>query len=229
MKRKIALAIAATMAISALTLNASADEYTQVNLLVEGQSVVTDQPAVIVDSRTMVPVRVVAETLGCEVDWDAETKTVTFTQGDVVASMVVGEKKLSVSNNGVATDMEIDVPAVIINSRTMVPVRFLTELFGFNVDWDAETKTVNVTAGEAVADENASGSAVVTETSTEETTEADEETTVADEETTEADEETTEADEETTASDEETTVEETTTEETTDAATETTTVAEEDL
>ena len=171
MKKKIALAMAAAMTVSALALNVSADEYTQVNLLVEGQAVETDQPAVIVDSRTMVPVRVIAETLGCEVDWDAATKTVTFTQGSIVATMVVGEKTLNVTNNGVTTAMEIDTPAVIINNRTMVPVRFLTELFGFNVDWDAVTKTVNVTAGETAADDIASGSAVSTEITAEETTE----------------------------------------------------------
>ena len=171
MKKKIALAMAAAMTVSALALNVSADEYTQVNLLVEGQAVETDQPAVIVDSRTMVPVRVIAETLGCEVDWDAATKTVTFTQGSIVATMVVGEKTLNVTNNGVTTAMEIDTPAVIINNRTMVPVRFLTELFGFNVDWDAVTKTVNVTAGETAADDIASGSAVSTGITAEETTE----------------------------------------------------------
>ena len=171
MKRKIALFLTGAMVMSALPAGVYADDYTQVNLLVEGQAVETDQPAVIVDSRTMVPVRVIAETLGCEVDWDVETKTVTFTQGSIVATMVVGEKALNVTNNGVTTAMEIDTPAVIINSRTMVPVRFLTELFGFNVDWDAVTKTVNVTAGETAADDITSGSAVSTEITTEETTE----------------------------------------------------------
>lgn len=171
MKRKIALFLTGAMVMSAVPAGVYADDYTQVNLLVEGQAVETDQPAVIVDSRTMVPVRVIAETLGCEVDWDAETKTVTFTQGSIVATMVVGEKTLNVTNNGVTTAMEIDTPAVIINNRTMVPVRFLTELFGFNVDWDAVTKTVNVTAGETAADDIASGSAVSTEITAEETTE----------------------------------------------------------
>ena len=171
MKRKIALFLTGAMVMSALPAGVYADDYTQVNLLVEGQAVETDQPAVIVDSRTMVPVRVIAETLGCEVDWDVETKTVTFTQGSIVATMVVGEKTLNVTNNGVTTAMEIDTPAVIINNRTMVPVRFLTELFGFNVDWDAVTKTVNVTAGETAADDITSGSAVSTEITTEETTE----------------------------------------------------------
>ncbi len=171
MKRKIALFLTGAMVMSAVPAGVYADDYTQVNLLVEGQAVETDQPAVIVDSRTMVPVRVIAETLGCEVDWDAATKTVTFTQGSIVATMVVGEKTLNVTNNGVTTAMEIDTPAVIINNRTMVPVRFLTELFGFNVDWDAVTKTVNVTAGETAADDIASGSAVSTGITAEETTE----------------------------------------------------------
>lgn len=187
MKKKIALAMAAAMTVSALALNVSADEYTQVNLLVEGQAVETDQPAVIVDSRTMVPVRVIAETLGCEVDWDAATKTVTFTQGGIVATMVVGEKTINVNANGVTTAVEIDTPAVIINNRTMVPVRFLTELFGFNVDWDAVTKTVNVTAGEGVADNTASDSAVVVESTTEATTDSEESTEETTEEATDED------------------------------------------
>lgn len=226
MKKKIALAMAVAMAMTTLALNVSADEYTKVNLLVEGQAVETDQPAVIVDSRTVVPVRVIAETLGCTVDWDAETKTVTFTQGDVVASMVVGAKTLNVTKDGVTAPVAMDVAATIINGRTMVPVRFLTDLFGFGVDWNAETKTVNVTAGTAF-DDVASGSAVDTETTTEETTVEDTtEVTTAD-----ADEDTTS--EETTVedatADEETeeTTDEDSTEETTEADTETTTVVDE--
>lgn len=199
MKKKIALAMAAAMTVSALALNVSADEYTKVNLLVEGQAVETDQPAVIVDSRTMVPVRVIAETLGCEVDWDAETKTVTFTQGELTASMVVGEKVLNISDGTITYPVEIDTPAVIINNRTMVPVRFLSDTFGFDVDWDAVTKTVNVTAGEDVADDTASGSAVATETTTEATTEETTDSEESTEETTEAATDEDGASEETTA------------------------------
>lgn len=160
MKKKIALALATVMSMSALAVSTSADEYTKVNLLVQGQAVKTDQPAVIVDSRTMVPVRVVAETLGSTVDWDAETKTVTFTQGVMTASMVVGDTKLTVAVDDVVSDMAVDVPASIINSRTMVPIRFLSETFGYGVDWDAETKTVNVTASVTTVEKVESGAAV---------------------------------------------------------------------
>jgi hypothetical protein len=203
MKKSIALALATVMAATTLTASTGAADYTKVNLLVEGKAVVTDQPAVIVDSRTLVPVRVIAENLGSQVDWDAETKTVTFKYDDVTAALQIGGHSLEVAAEGITKTIPIDVPATIINSRTMVPVRFLSETFGYEVDWDAETKTVNVTSG-VKTDDVATSSAAV-EVTTETTTAA-----TSDEETTE---ETTEA---TTA--EETTTEETTTEETTEAA-----------
>ncbi len=156
MKKKIAFTLATLMAMSALTTGALADEYTKANLTIEGKAVVTDQSPVIVSGRTMVPVRVVAESLGTTVDWDAETKTVSFENEGLKASMVIGNKELLVSGSAV----EIDVPATIINNRTMVPVRFLSETFGYNVEWDAETKTVNVTANKA--DDVESGAAAET-------------------------------------------------------------------
>lgn len=156
MKKKIAFTLASLMAMSALTTGALAEDYTKANLTIEGKAVVTDQSPVIVSGRTMVPVRVVAESLGTTVNWDAETKTVSFENEGLKASMVIGNKELLVSGSAV----EIDVPATIINKRTMVPVRFLSETFGYNVEWDAETKTVNVTVKKA--DNVESGSSVET-------------------------------------------------------------------
>ncbi len=163
MKKKIALFLSAVMTVSALCFGTavSAEEYTKVTLKVEGKEVETDQPAVIVDSRTMVPVRVVAEALGCKVDWDADTKTVSFEQASLKATMVIGEKVLNVTKGGATLPVSIDAPAVIINSRTMVPIRFLSENFGYGVDWDADTKTVNVTASK---DDVESGAAVDADT-----------------------------------------------------------------
>lgn len=144
MKKKIAFTLATVMAMSALFVGVSADEYTKANLLIEGQAVVTDQSPVIVDGRTMVPVRVIAESLGTTVNWDAETKTVSFENDNLKAAMVIGAKEIVVSDG--AVEVPMDTPASIINGRTMVPVRFVSETFGYNVEWDAETKTVNVTA-----------------------------------------------------------------------------------
>lgn len=143
MKRKIALALATVMTMSAMSLSAFADD-SNVNLQLNGEAVVSDQPAVIVNGRTMVPVRVVAEALGCEVKWDANTKTAVFVKDGVEASLTIGAAVLNISDGNVTVPVEIDSPAVIINGRTMVPIRFLSDTFDCDVEWDGETKTVNV-------------------------------------------------------------------------------------
>lgn len=143
MKRKIALALATVMTMSAMSLSAFADD-SNVNLQLNGEAVVSDQPAVIVNGRTMVPVRVVAEALGCEVKWDADTKTAVFVKDGVEASLTIGAAVLNISDGNVTVPVEIDSPAVIINGRTMVPIRFLSDTFDCDVEWDGETKTVNV-------------------------------------------------------------------------------------
>ena len=143
MKRKIALALATVMTMSAMSLSAFAED-SNVNLQLNGEAVVSDQPAVIVNGRTMVPVRVVAEALGCEVKWDADTKTAVFVKDGVEASLTIGAAVLNISDGNVTVPVEIDSPAVIINDRTMVPIRFLSDTFDCDVEWDGETKTVNV-------------------------------------------------------------------------------------
>lgn len=143
MKRKIALALATVMAMSTMALSAYAED-SQVNLQLNGEAIVSDQPAVISNGRTMVPVRVVAEALGCEVTWDAETKTAVFSKDELNASLTIGATVLNITDGEVAVPIEIDTPAVIMNGRTMVPVRFLSETFDCEVEWDATTKTANI-------------------------------------------------------------------------------------
>ncbi len=227
MKKKIALLLAAAVTMSAMAFNAFAAGE-DVKLQLNGAPLATDQPAVIVNDRTMVPVRVVAEALNVEVNWDAATKTATFVKDDLNASLAIGSDTLNVTEGSVTVPVKIDSPAVIINERTMVPVRFLSETFDCQVDWDEETRTVNIIA-ESVDDNVATPAAVAVEV-TEETTEATTEE-GSTEETTEAateegsTEETTEA---ATGEDstEETTEESSTEEGSTEETTEETTAAE---
>lgn len=111
-----------------------------VYVFVNGAELVTDQPAVIVEDRTLVPLRAIFEALGAEVDWDGETRTVTSKKGDIEISLKIGEKTLY--KNGEA--IEIDVPAQIINDRTMVPVRAISEAYGCEVGWDGGSRTVTI-------------------------------------------------------------------------------------
>ncbi len=112
-----------------------------VNVLVNGQAVLFPdaQPFIDENGRTLVPIRAIAEALGVEVGWDDANKAVSLT-GDSTVSFVIGEKKALV--NGQAETM--DTAAVIVESRTFVPLRFASEYMGAAVEWYGETKTANI-------------------------------------------------------------------------------------
>ncbi|MBO5560746.1 MAG: copper amine oxidase N-terminal domain-containing protein [Firmicutes bacterium] len=95
---------------------------------------------VIVDSRTLVPVRGVFEELGYTVDWDGETKTATL-KGEKTVVIVSGETTFTVDGEVVTPE----VPQQIIEGRFMLPLRAVGEAIGADVDWEAETKTVIIT------------------------------------------------------------------------------------
>jgi len=100
-----------------------------------------DQPPVIVDDRTLVPLRAIFEALGAKVDWNAATRTVTAVRGKDKICLEIDTNILN--KNG--KEIEIDVPAKIIGDRTMVPVRAISEALGSNVDWNGAVRTVYIT------------------------------------------------------------------------------------
>ncbi len=94
----------------------------------------------IINSRTMVPLRSIFEALKATVEWDDATKTVTSVRGDVTVKVTIGANALLKNGESVA----LDSPAVIVDSRTLVPVRAISESFGCEVGWDDATKTVAI-------------------------------------------------------------------------------------
>ncbi len=107
---------------------------------VNGTALVTDQPAIIVDDRTLVPLRAIFEALGAKVDWIQETETVLAQKRTTTISLQIESNRLYVNGVGV----EIDVPAQLVNDRTLVPVRAISEALGASVLWDQETSTVTI-------------------------------------------------------------------------------------
>lgn len=125
------LLLSATMAVSA---------FAGLNINIDGIPLATDAPPVIVDGRTLVPVRAIFEKLGASVNWDANTQTVTAVTGEKTITLKLNDTS-SYVNNELKT---LDVPAQIVDGRTMVPARFVGESLGCQVLWDANTQTVNV-------------------------------------------------------------------------------------
>lgn len=99
-----------------------------------------DQKPVIKDSRTLVPIRPIAEGLGFDVDWNEQNRSVVIKKGDTQIKLVVSQK--IARRNG--ETIPLDVPAQIINKRTMVPVRFIAEALSYEVNWDTATQTVSI-------------------------------------------------------------------------------------
>lgn len=117
-----------------------------ITLVVNGAVVRADVPPVIVDGRTLVPIRVVSESLGAQVSWEATTRVATIVSGASQIVLKVGEVRATVDGAPVT----LDSPARIINGRTMVPIRFVGEALGATVAWDATKRQVSVTRTPAV-------------------------------------------------------------------------------
>ncbi len=115
---------------------------TEVKVYLEDSMLQFDVPPQIINGRTMVPMRVIYESLGAVVSWDDTTKTASGTKGDVTVSVTINSCNLY-KNGKVAT--VLDVAPVIIDGRTLVPVRAIAESFDCKVDWVDETKTVLIT------------------------------------------------------------------------------------
>ena len=101
-------------------------------IYIDDRLVTTDVAPVVVNSRVLVPIRVVSEGLGAQVSWDNPSQTVTVKKGSVTLKMVAN--KTTYTKNGVNKTM--DVPVKVIKNRTLVPIRVVSEDLGAGVQWD---------------------------------------------------------------------------------------------
>jgi hypothetical protein len=116
-----------------------------IKVYVDGNSVsFPDQrPFIDKNNRTLVPIRFIAEEMGAEVGWDGKTELVTIEKEGVLINLTIGEQRAQV--NGAWKNF--DTNATLVNGRTMVPLRFISETLGADVDWDKDTRTVYIWTG----------------------------------------------------------------------------------
>ena len=126
-----------------LTYDGKTVEYREkeVKVFIDGEQLENlDMPAVIIDGRTLVPLRAIFEKMGAKVKWDPDLKMITAETEDKNIVMFIDNKAGVVNGNA----FNMDVAPKIINDRTMVPVRAIAEAIGASVLWDDETRTVRV-------------------------------------------------------------------------------------
>ncbi|MFR2182321.1 MAG: copper amine oxidase N-terminal domain-containing protein [Hominilimicola sp.] len=99
-----------------------------------------DVPPVIEDGSTLVPMRFLFEQMGADVEWDGKTQTATATLDNKAVTFSIDNVNARINNK----PAKMDVPARLVNGKTMVPLRFLSENMGYDVDWDADSRTAIV-------------------------------------------------------------------------------------
>lgn len=132
MKKIISALLIMSMALSfVFALPAGAEEDT-VSVIVNNERVEFDQPPVIIDGSTLVPIRAVFEKAGAQVSWDQTTQTATLVRGAYTVSITLNDSVLY--KNG--TQVALSVPASMINDRVLIPVRAIGEAMDFSIAWD---------------------------------------------------------------------------------------------
>jgi len=112
----------------------------------DGETITLDSPPVIVEGRTLVPIRPIIEKLGGSIAWDGIERKVTIVLGNKTIEMWIDKPQARV--NGIVTLIDPTnnkVTPKIINGRTMLPVRFVSEQLGAKVDWEGTLKKITIT------------------------------------------------------------------------------------
>ena len=99
-----------------------------------------DEPPIIEDGSTLVPMRFLFEQIGADVEWDSKTQTATAMLDNKAVTFSIDNVNARINNK----PAKMDVPARLVNGKTMVPLRFLSENMGYDVDWDADSRTAIV-------------------------------------------------------------------------------------
>lgn len=119
-----------------------------IGIKLDGVDIVTDSPPVIVNSRTLAPARAVFEALGSTVEWDYAAREVTVSGSGTEIKLKIGSGAAYINGE----EKTLDVPAQIIKSRTMIPVRFVSEALGCEVSWDETNRIVSIASPEVNED-----------------------------------------------------------------------------
>jgi hypothetical protein len=128
-------------------------QFEEVNVTIDGVLQHFPQSAILYKGSTMVPMRGVFEALGAELYWSGRFQTVKAIKGLTVVRLSVGDSKVSINGNII----DMGVESIIVNGSTMVPLRFVAEALGAKVEWDAMTKTANITQDPSKDQTNPSG------------------------------------------------------------------------
>ena len=137
-KKLLCGVLSAAMILVSVTLPAMAKD--NIKVILDGKTISFDVQPQIINDRTMVPLRAIFEAIGASVDWNGNTKTISAYKVNTAISLTINSNTMWVD----FTQITLDVSPCIINDRTLVPLRAISEAFGTEVEWNGSTRTVNM-------------------------------------------------------------------------------------
>jgi uncharacterized repeat protein (TIGR02543 family) len=113
---------------------------------VDGKQVPIDAAPAIFNSRTFIPIRIITEVFGGSIAWDAAEQKVTVVRNGMTVDLWIGKNAAEIDGKSVSIDTNPAVVPVISYGRTLLPLRFVAESLGLDVQWDGTAHTITITA-----------------------------------------------------------------------------------
>jgi uncharacterized repeat protein (TIGR02543 family) len=114
-------------------------------MLVDGRSVTLEAAPIILNARTLLPIRAVVEAVGGTIAWEALARKVTIVRNATTLELWIGRHVAELNGQSTTIDSDAKVVPIIMNGRTLLPLRFVAEALALDVQWNATTRTVTIT------------------------------------------------------------------------------------
>jgi len=122
------------------TLAASVSAAEEIKVIIDGKPQAFDVAPQNLGGRILVPLRAIFEEMGATIQWDDATQTVTATKDDTVVVLTIGDTSPTVNGQVVSLDQS----GILVDGRTLAPLRFVAEAFDGMVDWDVANNTARI-------------------------------------------------------------------------------------
>lgn len=135
--------LCAFVILGVVSFNYSASAAKDIGITVKDKQLKSDSHPILVQGRVLVPLRAVSESLGASVSWNPHNHTATVSKSSETLSLTVGKKTAWIEEGvNVAYTIPLDVPVHTVNNRVYVPLRFVSEQYGYRVSWSDNTVSI---------------------------------------------------------------------------------------
>lgn len=133
-----------------MLVNVAPNVYAQspIKLIIDGKTIAADPEAFIKNDRTLVPLRVIAEELNADVQWDNENRTVHISKEDMHVALPIDSHLIEYTIDDETIYNLSDVAPMIKDDRTFVPIRLVSNALGVGIDWDNDKRAVIIDSSE---------------------------------------------------------------------------------